>query len=136
MISKTLKAFIVVTLFVTAVSAQTIGLPFQKQNINSSLLLSPENVNAAITLTQIPTKFYRNNDSTATGNITIQWNQPGIFGDFYYSRFPNVASNLRSSATFPGDSIIDNSSADDSISFNVGTFHQAILHPIQHKLVP
>jgi carboxypeptidase family protein/flagellar hook capping protein FlgD len=119
MISKTLKAFIIIVLFVTAVSAQTIGLPFQKQNINLSLLLSPGNVKAAITLTQIPTKFYRNNDSTATGNITIQWDLPGINGDFYYSRFPNVAANLRSLTTFPGDSILDDDNLDNSITFNV-----------------
>jgi hypothetical protein len=120
MISKTFKALIVVTLFVTAVSGQTIGLPFQKQNINSNLLLGPENINAAITLTQIPSKFYRNNDSTSIGNIIIEWDLPGINGDFYYSRFPNVAANLRSLSTFPGDSILDGNNADNSISFNVG----------------
>jgi len=120
MISKTLKAFIVVTLFITAISGQTIGLPFEKQNINPNLLMGPENMNAAITLTQIPSKFYRNNDSTSTGNIIIEWDLPGINGDFYFSRFPNVAANLRSLATFPGDSILDNNNTDNSITFNVG----------------
>jgi len=119
MISKILKAFIIATLFVTAITAQTIGLPFEGPNLNSNLLLGPENMKAAITLTQIPTKFYRNNDSTATGDITIEWDLPGINGDFYYSRFPNVAANLRSLTTFRGDSILDADNADNLITFNV-----------------
>ena len=120
MILKTLYALLIILLLFTTISAQTAVLPFQDQNINMHLLLGPENVNAAISLTQIPTKFYRNNDATATGDITIQWDQTGIQGDFYYSRFPNVAANLRNMAVFPGDSILDNNDPDNSITFNVG----------------
>ena len=121
MISKTLKIFSILLIFCTALVAQKSLFPSQEQNFNAGILLSPENAKAPITLTRIPTKFYRNGDSTATGNITIQWNQPGIFGDFYFSRFPNVAANLRSPSPFPGDSVLDNSSTDNLVTFNVGS---------------
>lgn len=89
--------------------------PSSDQNINANILFSPENTNAAITLTQIPTKFYRNNDSTATGDINISWQQVGMLGDLYYSRFPNVASGQ-----FPTIIIEDDNSGDNGLTFNVG----------------
>ena len=118
--AKLLKTFLVILLFCSVVLAQNSVLPLTEQNINVSLLLSPENAKAHVTLSQIPTQFYRNNDTTITGNITIAWDTPGIRGNFYYSRFPNVASNLRTLSVFPGDSILDNEDPDNFIAFNVG----------------
>jgi len=99
----------------TPAEAQKFFLLSGEQTINLEILSSPENLNAAITLTQIPTKFYRNKDTTSSGDITIKWEQNGIFGDFYFSRFPNVASGQ-----YQVKIIEDDFSTDNEITINVG----------------
>lgn len=133
MMSKIIKTLFICIMLNTLVFAQIskslTNLPAADSDINSGVLLSPENLNAPVTLTQIPTQFYRNNDITTgpggTGDITIAWSNPNMRGHFYYSRLPNVAANLKRSINnpgyvFPGDSIKDGSDTDNFIRFNVG----------------
>jgi hypothetical protein len=106
--------FCILLLLASVFGQSTMPLLFDAPQLNVGVLESHLNAVAPITLTSIPTKFYTNRDSSTNGTVTISWLQTGIYGDFYYSRFPNVAQSAN-----PGI-VQDNANNDRSVSFNVG----------------
>lgn len=108
--------FLFMVLVYTAViyGQQPPPLPFDGPRLNTGVIENELNAAAPVTLTRIPTKFYTNHDSSSSGTLTISWVQPGIFGDLYYSRNPNVAKAANPAI------LSDNANTDRSITFNVG----------------
>jgi hypothetical protein len=110
-----IKISLLIILLPLALFAQQLFPSSSRVLLNADILTGIGNSNAAITLTQVPTKFYTNKDSSSSGNITIAWEQSGILGDLYLSRYPNVASGQ-----FPRRMLADNTAGDSEITFNVG----------------
>ncbi len=107
--------FAIVVLGTIGRSAEQI-LPAKADQLNAGLLQSVLNDNAPVTLTRIPTRFFTNLDSSESGNIVIEWQESSVqLGDFYFSRFPNVASGQ-----FPRRIIPDTTPGDRKIVLNAG----------------